>query len=98
MQEGRYASDHRWAASEPMVMPGGIGLDGTPGGVVGIPVAPICPPYGPTPPVHGAHTREKTTHPGENFYFLSACLELRTSLGTKNKGSIGGVFVSELAK
>ena len=67
MQEGRCASDHRRAVSEPMATPGSIELDRTPGGVIDVPVAPICPPYGPTLPGPEAHTREKTTHPGENF-------------------------------
>ena len=62
------ASDHRRAVPEPMAMRGGIGLVETPEDAVGTPVAPGCSSYGPTPPRHGAHTREKRTTP-RNFFF-----------------------------
>ena len=69
MEGGRCASDHRRAVPEPMAMPGGIGLVGTPEGPVGTPLAPCCPPYGSTTPGHGAHTREKKSTPGKIFVF-----------------------------
>ena len=63
------ASDHRRAVPEPMAMRGGIGLVGTPEDAVDTPVAPGCSSYGPTPPRHGAHTREKRTTPRKIFVF-----------------------------
>ena len=84
MEGGRCASDHRRAVPEPMAMPGGIGLVGTPEGAVGTPVAPGCPPYGPTPPGHGAHTREKKSTPGK-FLFLGLGLSQKNcSYSQKN--------------
>ena len=76
MEGGRCASDHRWAVPEPTAMPGGIGLDGTPGGVVGIPVAPICPPYGPTPPWAWGPYPRKNDPPRGNFLFLIGLLRI----------------------
>ena len=67
MEGGLGASDHRRAVPEPMAIPGGIGLFETPEDAVGTPVAPGCSSYGPTPPRHGAHTREKRTTP-RNFF------------------------------
>ena len=68
MEGGLGASDHRRAVPDPMAIPGGIGLVETPEDAVGTPVAPGCSSYGPTPPRHGAHTREKRTTP-RNFFF-----------------------------
>ena len=52
-----------------MAIPGGIGLVEAPEDAAGTPVAPGCSSYGPTPPRHGAHTREKRTTPRKIFVF-----------------------------
>ena len=70
MEGGLGASDHRRAVPEPMAMRGGTGLVETPEDAVDTPVAPGCSSYGPTPPRHGAHTREKRTTP--RIFFLKA--------------------------
>ena len=71
MEGGLGASDHRRAVPELMAISGGIGLIETPEDAVGTPVAPDCSSYGPTPPGHGAHTREKRTTP-RSFFFNAA--------------------------
>ena len=89
MEGGRCASDRRRAVPEPMAMPGGIGLAGTPEGAVGTPTAPGCPPYGPTPPWHGAHTREKKSTPGKIFVFGFGARHKNYSYDTKNNAFVG---------
>ena len=83
MEGGLGASDHRRAVPEPMAMRGGIGLVETPEDAVGTPVAPGCSSYGPTPPRHGAHTREKRTTPRNFFFKPNGIRNKKYSYGTK---------------
>ena len=91
MEGGLGASDHRRAVPEPMAMPGDIGLVETPEDAVGTPVAPGCSSYGPTPPRHGAHTREKRTTPRNFFLKPNGIRSQISSAGVKLITSIAGL-------